>query len=235
MGLFGALFMVPIFMQQVLGLTPLQSGLLLLPAIPFSGLSGLISGRLCDRFSPPLVAIAGLLSMMLIFQAFTSVTVYTTVTALIVYLILYRLFMDTIGIPITTLTMRTLPADEVRMGQGLLGVLRSIGASFGVTVTSVFFERRRIQHQFHAYSQYDHASPAHADTMQDLRLSLHHAGVPGTARDQEALDTIRQQMDLEAIALGFQESFLLIGVCFLVAIVPMLCLLSRRLRATAAV
>jgi hypothetical protein len=42
-------------------------------------------------------------------------------------------------------------------------------------------------------------------------------------------------MDLEAIALGFQESFLLIGVCFLVAIVPMLCLLSRRLRATAAV
>jgi hypothetical protein len=235
MGLFGALFMVPIFMQQVLGLTPLQAGLLLLPAIPFSGLSGLISGRLCDRFSPPLVAIAGLLSMMLIFQAFTAVTPYTTITALVVYLILYRLFMDTVGIPITTLTMHTLPADAVRMGQGLLGVLRSIGASFGVTVTSVFFERRRTQHQFHAYSQYDYASPEHVDTVQDLRLSLHHAGIPETARDQEALDTIRQQMDLEAVALAFQESFLLIGVCFLVAIVPMLCLFSRRLRATAAV
>jgi DHA2 family multidrug resistance protein len=177
---------------------------------------------------------AGLLSMMIIFQAFTAVTAYTTITMLIVYLILSRLFMDTVGIPIITVMVRTLPADEVRMGQGLLGVLQSIGASFGVTVTSVLFERRRTLHQFHAYSQYDHASPAHADTLQDLRLSLHHAGVPGTAADQEALDTIRQQMDLEAIALGFQESFLLIGVCFLVAIGPMLCLLSRRLRATAA-
>jgi hypothetical protein len=233
MGLFGALFMVPIFMQQVMGLTALQSGLLLLPAIPVSGLSGLVSGRLSDRFPPPLVAIGGLLSMMVIFQAFASVTAYTTIPALIVYLILYRAFMDTIGIPITTLTVRSLPADEVRMGQGLLGVLRSIGASFGVTVTSVFFERRRTYHQFHAYSNYDDASPMHAEAMQDIHLSLHQAGISGPTGNQEALDAIRQQMDIEAIEAGFRESFLLICVCFLIAIVPMLCLLSRRLRATA--
>jgi EmrB/QacA subfamily drug resistance transporter len=35
MGLFGGLFMVPIFLQQVIGLTPLQAGLILLPALPF--------------------------------------------------------------------------------------------------------------------------------------------------------------------------------------------------------
>ena len=36
MGLFGGLFMVPIFLQQVMGFTALQAGLLILPALPFS-------------------------------------------------------------------------------------------------------------------------------------------------------------------------------------------------------
>jgi hypothetical protein len=48
--------------------------------------------------------------------------------------------------------------------------------------------------------------------------------------EQMALGALRQQMDLEAIAAGFQESFLLICLCFLLAIVPMGGLLSRRLR-----
>jgi MFS transporter, DHA2 family, multidrug resistance protein len=229
MGLFGGLFMVPIFLQQVMGFTPLQAGLLLLPALPFSVLSGLVTGRLSDRFPPPLVAITGLLALTAIFHALSSVTMFTTVAVLVGYMILYRAFMDTVGIPITALTMQTLGPEQARMGQGLLGVMRSIGSSFGVTVTSVFFERRRAWHQFQAYTAYDNDSPAHEAALSELRLVLHHAGVGETLVDQEALGTIREQMDIEAIALGFQESFLFICLCFLLAIGPMLCLLSRKI------
>jgi EmrB/QacA subfamily drug resistance transporter len=228
MGLFGGLFMVPIFLQQVVGLPPLEAGLLLLPALPFSILSGLITGRLSDRFPPPLVAIAGLLALTAVFHALSSVSALTTLTVLVGYMILYRTFMDTVGIPITALTMQTLGPEQARMGQGLLGVMRSIGASFGVTVTSVFFERRRTWHQFQAYTTYDSASPAHEAILSDLRLPLHNAGVIDTAADQEALGAIQAQMDIEAIALSFQESFLFICLCFLLAIGPMFCLLSRR-------
>jgi Na+/melibiose symporter-like transporter len=228
MGLFGGLFMVPIFLQQVVGLTPLHAGLILLPALPFSGLSGLLTGRLSDRFPPPLVAIAGLLALTAVFQTFTTVTAATTVAVLVGYMILYRTFMDTVGIPITALTVQTLDPDQVRMGQGLLGVMRSIGASFGVTVISVFFERRHTWHQLQAYANYDHASPTHATTVQDLRLSLHQAGMSENVTENEALAAIRAQIDLEAIATAFQESFWLICLCFVVAIVPMCCLLSRR-------
>lgn len=230
MGLFGGLFMVPIFLQQVMGFTPLHAGLLLLPALPFSGLSGLIAGRLSDRFSPPLVAISGLLAMLAIFHALSSVTALTTVTVLVVYMILYRTFMDTVGIPVTSLTVRTLAPDQVRMGQGLLGVVRSIGASFGVTITSVFFERRRTWHQQQAYARYDDNSATHVETLQDMRLLLHHAGIGDATGEQEAWGALRQQMDTEALAAGFRESFLLICLCFVLAIAPMLWLFSRRVR-----
>ena len=228
MGLFGGLFMVPIFLQQVMGFTALQAGLLILPAQPCSMLSGLLTGRLSDRFPPPFVAIAGLLTMMVIFQAFASVTVFTTVAVLLAYNILYRVFMDTVSIPVTILALRTLAVDQVRMGQGLLGVIRSIGASLGVTVTSVFFERRRTWHQHQLYATYDSNSPAHDATLHELRLALHQAGVPAATRDQEALGAIRQELDVEAIAVSFRESFLLICLCFLLAIGPMLWLCYRR-------
>jgi DHA2 family multidrug resistance protein len=227
--------MVPIFLQQVMGFTPFQAGLLLLPAIPLAALSGILTGRLTDRISPPLVAIGGLLAMMAIFHAFSSVTALTAVTALVGYMILYHALLDTVGIPITLLTIQTLAADQVRMGQGLLGVVRSIGASFGVTVTSVFFERRRVLHQLLGYATYDSAASTHDVALRDLHLSLHAAGVLGPEAHQTALGTLREQLDIEAIAAGFQDSFLLICVCFLIAVGLMLCLLSRggRLRISA--
>jgi hypothetical protein len=169
-----------------------------------------------------------LLTMMAIFQAFASVTAFTTVAVLLGYNILYRVFMDTVSIPITILTLRTLAVDQVRMGQGLLGVVRSIGASFGVTVTSVFFERRRTWHQHQLYATYDSNSPTHDATLHELHLALHHAGVPAAMRDQEALGAIRQELDVEAIAVSFRESFLLICLCFLLAMGPMLWLCRRR-------
>ena len=230
MGLFGALFMVPIFLQQVIGLTPLQASFVILPAIPFSALSGLITGRLTDRMSPPLVAIGGLLALTLLFQAFASVTALTTTATLVGYIIIYYIFMDSVGIPITILTVQALAPDQVRMGQGLLGVVRSIGASFGVTVTSVFFERRRTLHQFLLSANYDSASPTHTDTLHDLRLGLADAGVLGATMEHAALDTIQQQMGIEAIAASFRDSFLFICLCFLLAMGPMLGLLSRRNR-----
>ena len=109
-------------------------------------------------------------------------------------------------------------------------MVRSIGASFGVTVTSVFFERRRALHQFMGYATYDSAASTHEMALRDLRLSLHEAGVPSADVHQTALGTLRQQLDIDAIATSFQESFLLICVCFLIAMGPMLYLLRLSLR-----
>ncbi|GAB3660777.1 MDR family MFS transporter [Glycomyces tarimensis] len=54
--LFGSLILLPIYLQNVLGLTTLQTGLVLLPGGLAMGLSSPFIGRLYDRFGPrPLV------------------------------------------------------------------------------------------------------------------------------------------------------------------------------------
>jgi DHA2 family multidrug resistance protein len=232
MGLFGAQFIVPIFLQQVIGLTPLQAGLVIVPALIVSGSSGVITGWLADLFRAPILIIIGLLTLMGIFYAFSTVTALTGIGVLVGYIMLYRICMFGVTTPVTALNVQVLDSGQVRMGQGLLGVVRNIGASLGVTITSVFFEQQRVFHQLQAYDTYNATTPDHLTTIGELRQSLQQASASTDAADQEALRTIQQQMDLEAIAAGFRDSFLLVCVCFLVASLPMVWVSLRRLDRT---
>jgi DHA2 family multidrug resistance protein len=228
MGLFSVLFMVPIFLQQVLGLSPLQAGLVIVPALIVSGISGVLTGRLTDLLPPPLVIIAMMLAGSFIFYAFSSVTALTATSVVVVYVMLYRICIMGTHTPMTVLAVQELEADQARMGQGLLGVVRSIGGLLGVTITSVLFERRRAAYQLAAYHVYDSASLPHSETLRELKYILHQAGLVGSGANQAALGAIRRQMDIEAIAVGFQAGFLYACACFLIGCVPMLYLFLRR-------
>jgi DHA2 family multidrug resistance protein len=229
LGLFGAQFMMPIFLQQVMGMTAFQAGLIIVPAVIISGMTGVVTGRLTDLVPPPLLALAALLTLTAVFYSLSTVTVLTTVSVLVGYIIIYRTCMFAVFTPLTALNVQTLEANQVRMGQGLLGVVRNIGGSLGVTVTSVFFERRRASHQLLAYDAYTTGNSEHDAMMHTLKHTLHEAGVVGPAADRTALGAIRREMDIEAIAAGFRESFLLLALFFILGCIPLLCLLVPRL------
>ena len=62
-GWFGTVFFASLFLQQHLGLTPLQAGLAFLPAAIFSMAGNVLSGAITNRFGPRVPVVAGLLSM----------------------------------------------------------------------------------------------------------------------------------------------------------------------------
>jgi DHA2 family multidrug resistance protein len=232
-GLFGAQFMVPIFLQQVMGFTPLQAGLIIVPALIISGLSGVVSGRLNDMIPPAFMAIVAFIALTGVFLGFTSFTALTTAGVLVGYIIFYRVCMFSSITSLTALNVQVVPPDEVRMGQGLMGVVRNIGASLGVTLTSVLFERRRVAHQLQVYHEYNDTSATHVAALDEVKRYLHQAGIIGGDANQAALRTIKQQIDIEAIAAAFRDSFLLISVAFLLASLPMMWIAMRRLASPA--
>ncbi|PON10357.1 hypothetical protein C2W62_50500, partial [Candidatus Entotheonella serta] len=128
-------------------------------------------------FSPRLLIIASLAPLVLVFNAFSTLTAMTTVGTMVMYIIAHRLCLFSINRPITSLNVTILDHDQVRMDQGLLGMIRNIGASLGVTVSSVFFESFRTQHQLHAYNGYDAASPEHRVLFDGVTHALREAGI----------------------------------------------------------
>lgn len=227
LGLFGAQFMIPIFLQQVMGFSPLHAGLVIVPALIISAFGGTISGRLSDWFSPRLLIVIALLALAVVFRLFSTVAATTTASVLMSYIIFYRVCLFSINTPLTTLNVRILTDDQVRMGQGLLGTVRNIAASLGVTMSSVLFERRRSHHQLLSFVNYDVTSPEHGETLREIGLSLRKAGINEDFIGPMSLTALRQHINLEATASGFRDTFFAIGFCFLLAMIPMLCI-SRR-------
>jgi hypothetical protein len=130
----------------------------------------------------------------------------------------------------TSLNVQILDPDQIRMGQGLLGTVNNIGAALGVTITSVIFERRRTVYQLLSYAEYDSASVAHLPMVRAIEEELQGAGIGNAEQPAMALHMIREQIDLEALATGFRDSFFIISFCFLFAMVPLLGIVSQRPR-----
>ncbi|MGQ4808784.1 Fatty acid resistance protein FarB [Candidatus Entotheonellaceae bacterium PAL068K] len=222
LGLFGAQFMISIFLQHVMGFSPLQAGLIIVPALVVSAFGGTLSGRLSNTISPRLLILLGFTRLVIVFRLFSSVSALTASGVLVDYFMLYRMCLFSINTPLTALNVRLHQADQVRMGQGLLGMVRNIGAALGVTISSVIFERRSAHHQLLAYTNYNAASPEHTATAREIAQSLRDAGLNETDIGAMTLRTIRRQMDIGAVAVGFRDSFFAFGFCFLLALLPML-------------
>lgn len=210
----------------------MQVGLLIAPALVISGMSGVVIGRLCDFVPLPYVVLSGLSALTIVFYTISSMTAMTATSVLIGIIIFYRMCMHAVTTPVTALNAQRLAPEQVRMGQGLLGVVRNIGAGFGVTVASVLFERRRIAQQAQAYSLYNDTSPEHLSVLDEIKrgLYVYEGGMDVTAAHQGALRLLRRQMDVEAIASGFQGSFILACVAFFAASLPMLWILKQNRR-----
>jgi DHA2 family multidrug resistance protein len=130
----------------------------------------------------------------------------------------------------TALNVQLLGPDQMRMGQGLLGTVRNIGAALGVTITSVIFERRRAYHQLLSYTEYNSASPEHLSTLRAVQDVLLGAGIEATDVPSMTLRALRQQIDIEAVAAGFRDSFFAVSFCFVLAMLTMFGVGGRRAR-----
>jgi DHA2 family multidrug resistance protein len=213
-----------------MGYTALQAGLIIVPALVVAAVGGTVAGRLSDVMSPRLMVLLALLLLTVVFQLLSTVSILTTSGVLIGYIILYRVCLFSIQIPMTALNVQILAPDQIRMGQGLVGTVRNIGAALGVTVTSVIFEHRRTTYQLLSYAAYDSAAVEHLPTVQAIEHGLRGAGIGETEIPAMALRLLQQQIDLEALATGFRDSFFIISFCFLLAMVPLIGVVSQQTR-----
>ena len=72
--LFGTIIVLPIYLQQVLHLDPLATGLLLLPGGLIMGLLAPFVGRLYDRFGPRVLVVPGSILVSAVMWTLTMVT-----------------------------------------------------------------------------------------------------------------------------------------------------------------
>ena len=133
-GLFGAIFFLTQHMQGVLGFTPLQAGVRLLPVagglIVAAPLSSVVSARLGTRFAVAagMTGIATGLAAMVLADAGNG---YAPVA---LSQVLLALGLGTAMAPATESVMSVLPLDKAGVGSAVNDTVRMVGGALGVAV-----------------------------------------------------------------------------------------------------
>ncbi|MBF9034992.1 DHA2 family efflux MFS transporter permease subunit [Rhodobacterales bacterium HKCCE2091] len=134
MALFGMIILLPLYLQDVRGLEPVQAGLMLLPGGLIMGLLAPFVGRLFDRHGarklviPGTVAISGALWTMATFGLNTPLPV---VLGAHVLLSVGFAFLFT---PMFTSTLGALPKDLYSYGSAVLGTVQQVAGAAGIAL-----------------------------------------------------------------------------------------------------
>ncbi|SEC23902.1 MFS transporter, DHA2 family, lincomycin resistance protein [Nocardioides exalbidus] len=134
MALFGSLILLPIYLQNVLGLSVLNTGLLLLPGGLTMGLLAPIVGRLFDRIGPrPLVAPGAAVVSVALWgmTTYDTTTAQSTVVGLHVLMSIGLAFMFT---PLMTSALGSLPPHLYSHGSAIVSTLQQVAGAAGTAL-----------------------------------------------------------------------------------------------------
>ncbi|MCS3427050.1 MDR family MFS transporter [Leucobacter aridicollis] len=134
MALFGSLILVPIYAQNVLGLTPLQTGLLLLPGGLLMGLLGPVVGRIIDARGVRPMLIPGTIVTAL---ALLSMGLFTETTA--VWQVLATHLVLSVGLagvftPLFSVSLGSLPVELASHGSAMLSTVQQVAGAAGTAL-----------------------------------------------------------------------------------------------------
>ena len=146
-GMMGSTYIMPVFVQTIIGFTPLLAGLMMMPAGIMLAFIFPLAGRLADAMPASTMIIGGLLLFSAGFALMAVADIDTTFWTLVGMVMVSRLGLGFINPSLNASSLKALPADKVRQGAGVANFMRQLGGAFGINLMVAFFEVRT---RFHA-------------------------------------------------------------------------------------
>jgi DHA2 family lincomycin resistance protein-like MFS transporter len=140
MGFMGSMIVLPIYLQELRGLTSLQTGLLMIPGGLAMGLSGPRIGHLFDQFGARPLIVPGSIAVAASLGILTQVTATTPIGLILAAHVIFMAGLAALFTPIFTLSLNSVPEHLYSHASSLLGtsqqVAGAIGTALVVTVMS---------------------------------------------------------------------------------------------------
>ncbi len=142
-GMLGIFFPMTIFLQGVLGFTPIRAGLTMVPMSVMLMIAAPIAGRLTDRIGARWLMVGGSSLMFVgILFLITRVNLETDWVNLLPALAVTGIGMGFTFSPMTAAAMRDVPPRIAGSASGILNTMRNIGQVLGIAVLGSYLQNR---------------------------------------------------------------------------------------------
>lgn len=134
MSLYSGMILLPVYVQNILHFTPVQSGLLLLPGSIIMGIMSPITGRLFDKFGARGLALTGLVITIVTTFGFTKLSLYTSYTYLVTLYTVRMFGLSMLMMPVMTSGLNALPLKLNPHGTAMSNTINAIGGALGTAL-----------------------------------------------------------------------------------------------------
>jgi EmrB/QacA subfamily drug resistance transporter len=138
----GSFFFLAIYLQDLLGYSPLETGVRFLPTTVLIVLVAPIAGRVADRIGSRWPMVLGLLITALSLYLFSRMTATTTYNDLLPAWILLGIGIGLTMSPMSTAAMNAVDIDKAGVASGTLQMFRMMGGTIGVAATGAIFQSK---------------------------------------------------------------------------------------------
>jgi EmrB/QacA subfamily drug resistance transporter len=132
--MFAQFFFLTLYMQNVLQLSPLQTGVRFLPSTLVLVVMGPVAGRLTDKVGPRPLMVVGLLMVAVAIYIDSHITIHSGYGLLLPGFVVMGIGMGTVMSPMSTAAMNAVDRSKAGAASGVLSMSRMVGSTFGVAV-----------------------------------------------------------------------------------------------------
>jgi MFS transporter, DHA2 family, multidrug resistance protein len=229
LGMFGSTFLLPLYLQNSLGYTAYQAGLVFLPVGIMQGIMSPIAGIMSDRGNPKLPALVGIILLAVSLYMNYFLSIFSEQAQIMAALYIRGISMGLLFTPLSALALAEIPRSKMAQASGLFNVIRQVGGSFGVAIFGAMLTRRMIFHSSVYGQALDQYSPAFRAAQAHLSMFSQHA-IGGTMAESvtRAKALIVSHMYNQSFVSAIDDCFFVAGLVSLLCVIPILLLHKRK-------
>ena len=208
-------FLLPVFMQELLGFTATQSGQALMPRALAMMVGIPIVGRLYNKVQPRILILIGISLVATSAYLMSHYTLETGARTVVFAIIIQGLGFSSLFVPLTTVALSTIPRYRLTDATGLNSLLRQIGGSLGLATFATLLPRFVAGARNALAAHLPVGGPEVMGRLGMIERALGAQGYDASTAHVAAGRVLGGMVMRQATVLAFERMFLLAGIAFL--------------------
>lgn len=219
-GLYGGVFIFPQFTQFILGFSPTQTGLVLLPGGIATAVIVVICGRLLGGpkplVDPRVLIVTGTVIFMFSMWMLGHLTTASGEGDTQFALIIRGAGLGFLFTPINNIAYGSVPPKQAQQAAGLINLTRQLGGSFGIAVIGTYITNMTVFHRTMLSEHINAASLETSNRLHAVSAGLVHHGLSMADASRAALGQLNGVVTRQAATMSYNSAFLMILTTFFV-------------------
>ena len=215
------MFLLPIFMQELLGFSAVQSGFALMPRVIVMMLAVPIVGRIYTLLSPRVFIAFGVSMFTLSSWMLSHLTLESGTSDIVVPLMIQGVAFACLFVPLTTVALANVPRMKLADATGLNSLLRQIGGAVGLAIFATLIGNYSVVARGGISPHISLTRPEVWQRLQMLQQGFMARGMDAVSARTAAMRVLTGTVMGQSTVLSFDHIFILAGGLFLL-VLPLL-------------